>query len=82
MLFPRRNKENLIISVYKHAKVWYTVFVCFSFMEDNFCTRRYTVIIALEEAKLELNNFRDQIKELGNALRIDSLREQANTLEE
>ena len=40
------------------------------------------MIIALEEAKLELNNFRDQVKELGNALRIDSLREQAMTLEE
>ena len=40
------------------------------------------MIIALEEAKLELNNFREHIVELGNALRIDSLREQANTLEE
>ena len=40
------------------------------------------MIIALEEAKLELNNFREQIVELGNALRIDSLREQAQTLEE
>ena len=40
------------------------------------------MIIALEEAKLELNNFREQIVELGNALRIDSLRDQAQTLEE
>ena len=40
------------------------------------------MIIALEEAKIELNNFRGQIEDLGIALRIDALREQAATLEE
>ena len=40
------------------------------------------MIIALEEAKTSLNAFRDQLIDLGNALRIDALREQAATLEE
>ena len=40
------------------------------------------MIIALEQAKQELNSFRDQLTELGKALRIEALREQAETLEE
>ena len=39
------------------------------------------MIIALEQAKQELNAFRDTLTELGRALRIESLREQAETLE-
>jgi len=39
------------------------------------------LIIALEEAKYALTNFRDNLKELGNALRIDNLRKQAEELE-
>ena len=40
------------------------------------------MIIALEEARIELTNFRDQIRDLGTALRIEALKEQAETLEE
>ena len=40
------------------------------------------MIIALEEARLELIAFRDRLRDLGVALRIDSVREQAATLEE
>ena len=40
------------------------------------------MIIALEEARLELIAFRDRLRDLGTALRIDSVREQAATLEE
>ncbi|MBR6321715.1 MAG: PCRF domain-containing protein, partial [Lachnospiraceae bacterium] len=40
------------------------------------------MIIALEEARLELIDFRDRLKDLGSALRIDYLREQAQQLEE
>ncbi|MGM9652838.1 MAG: peptide chain release factor 2 [Eubacteriales bacterium] len=39
-------------------------------------------MIALEEARLELTGFRDRLRDLGSALRIDALREQAATLEE
>jgi len=42
--------------------------LCVNYLEDN------NVIIALENAKYELSNFRENIKELGNALRIDELR--------
>lgn len=40
------------------------------------------MIIALEEAKYTLENFRADIKELGNALRIDELRAKVAELEE
>ena len=40
------------------------------------------MIIALEEAKHKLTNFREDIEELGSALRIDNLREEAAKLEE
>ena len=40
------------------------------------------MIIALEEAKHKLTAFRADIEELGSALRIDSLREEAASLEE
>ena len=40
------------------------------------------LIIALEEAKYKLENFRANITELGSALRIDELREKAAALEE
>ncbi len=40
------------------------------------------MIIALEEARIELTNFRDQIRDLGTALRIEALKEKAETLEE
>ena len=40
------------------------------------------MIIALEEAKNDLNTFRERIEDLGSALHIDSLREQATLLEE
>ena len=39
------------------------------------------LIIALEDAKYELTNFRDDLAELGSALRIDTLREQVAELE-
>jgi len=39
------------------------------------------LIIALEDAKYALNNFRANLEELGNALRIDELRAQAEELE-
>ena len=39
------------------------------------------MIIALEEAKYELIEYREKIKELGSALRIDELREKAAELE-
>ncbi|MCI9448698.1 MAG: peptide chain release factor 2 [Clostridiales bacterium] len=39
-------------------------------------------MIALEEAKHKLTNFREDIEELGSALRIDNLREEAAKLEE
>ncbi len=39
------------------------------------------LIIALEEAKYKLENFRENLTELGSALRIDSLREKAAELE-
>ena len=40
------------------------------------------MIIALEEAKYKLENFRKDIVELGSALRIDELRKKAVELEE
>ena len=40
------------------------------------------MIIALEEAKHKLTNFRENIKELGSALRIEDLRSEAAALEE
>ncbi len=40
------------------------------------------MIIALEEAKYKLIGMRDEIKDLGSALRIDSLREEAASLEQ
>jgi len=40
------------------------------------------LVIAIEEARIELNNFREQLRDLGHALRIDALREQAATLDE
>ena len=39
------------------------------------------MIIALENAKYELQNFRENIVELGNALRIEELKEEVATLE-
>ena len=39
------------------------------------------MIIALEDAKYKLSNFNDKIVELGSALRIDSLRKEAEELE-
>lgn len=39
------------------------------------------MIIALENAKYELQNFRDNVKELGNALRIDELKTEVAELE-
>jgi len=39
------------------------------------------LIIALEEAKYKLENFRENLAELGSALRIDTLREKAAELE-
>jgi len=39
------------------------------------------LILALEEAKYRLTNFRADIRELGNALRIDALREKVKELE-
>ncbi len=39
------------------------------------------LIIALENAKYELTNFRENIKELGNALRIEDLKAEATELE-
>ena len=39
------------------------------------------MIIALEDAKYELTNFRADLTELGSALRIDTLREQVAELE-
>ncbi len=39
------------------------------------------LIIALENAKYELTNFRENIKELGNALRIDELKSEVEELE-
>ena len=39
------------------------------------------MIIALENAKYELQNFRENLKELGSALRIDSLKEEVADLE-
>ena len=49
--------------------------LCVNYLEDN------NVIIALENAKYELSNFRENIKELGNALRIDELRIEVEELE-
>ena len=40
------------------------------------------MIIALENAKYELQNFRENIKELGNALRIDELKTEVDALEQ
>ncbi len=40
------------------------------------------MIIALEEAKYKLENFRTNVKELGSALRIDELRQRVASLEE
>ena len=40
------------------------------------------MIIALENAKYELQNFRENIEELGNALRIDELKEEIASLEQ
>ncbi len=40
------------------------------------------MIIALEQAKQRLTGFRESVLELGRALRIDALKEQAETLEE
>ena len=40
------------------------------------------MIIALEEAKYKLINFRNNIEELGSALRIDDLKKDAEALEE
>jgi peptide chain release factor 2 len=40
------------------------------------------MIIEIEETKHKLTNFRSDIKELGSALRIDALREEATKLEE
>ena len=45
------------------------------FSEDFF------LIIALENAKYELQNFRNDVKELGNALRIDELKNEVAELE-
>ena len=39
------------------------------------------MIIALENAKYELQNFRENIEELGNALRINELKEEVAELE-
>lgn len=39
------------------------------------------MIIALENAKYELSNFKENIKELGNALRIDELKVEVEELE-
>ena len=39
------------------------------------------MIIALENAKYELQNFRNDVKELGNALRIDELKNEVAELE-
>jgi len=39
------------------------------------------MIIALENAKYELSNFRENIKELGNALRIEELKGEVEDLE-
>ncbi len=41
-----------------------------------------SLIIALEEAKYRLENFREDIKELGSALRIDDLRTKVAAMEE
>ena len=41
-----------------------------------------TLIIALENAKYELQSFRENIKELGNALRIDELKIEVEKLEQ
>ena len=40
------------------------------------------MIIALEDAKYQLGNFRENLKELGSALRIDELRAQLEELEQ
>ena len=40
------------------------------------------MILEIEEAKYKLTNFRADLNELGSALRIDSLKEEAATLEE
>ena len=40
------------------------------------------MIIALENAKYELQNFRENIKELANALRIEELKEEVSSLEQ
>ena len=40
------------------------------------------LIVALEEAKYKLENFRTNVKELGSALRIDELRQRVASLEE
>ncbi len=46
----------------------------------NILEEKY-LIIALENAKYELQNFRENIVELGNALRIEALKEEVATLE-
>jgi peptide chain release factor 2 len=43
--------------------------------------RNFYLIIALENAKYELINFREDVKELGNALRIDELKSESAELE-
>ncbi|MBP3495479.1 MAG: peptide chain release factor 2 [Clostridia bacterium] len=43
--------------------------------------RIFLLIIALENAKYELQNFRENIKELGNALRISVLKDEVSELE-
>lgn len=43
--------------------------------------RIFLLIIALENAKYELQNFRENIKELGNALRISALKDEVSELE-
>ena len=51
---------------------------------DNNCkhiTEGKNLIIALENAKYELVNFRENIKELGNALRIEELKIEVESLE-
>ena len=40
-----------------------------------------SLIIALENAKYELTNFRENISELGNALRIEELKSEVEELE-
>ena len=45
------------------------------------CRRRYTLIIALEEAKYKLVGMRADIEELGSALKIDELKAIAEELD-